>query len=95
MYFYIWLLQIGEWRPTSPADPSRIQYLDLSMASIDVPSLNHLLERCPLLKKLSLESVPLEDSTCEIIGEYTLPREEFWWVTRSGYVDLIFLSILR
>lgn len=61
--------EIAEWRPTSPPEPTRIQYLDLSMAAVDSASLNSLLRRCPLLKKLSLENLHLADTTCELIGQ--------------------------
>ncbi|KAL0809087.1 hypothetical protein ABMA28_012715 [Loxostege sticticalis] len=63
------LFQIGEWHPTTPPSQSRIQYLDLSISTIDIITLNCLLQRCSGLKKLSLESVQLDDRTCELIGK--------------------------
>ncbi|CAH0404167.1 unnamed protein product [Chilo suppressalis] len=63
--------EIGEWHVTTPPSPSRIQYLDLSVCSIDYVTLNCLIERCPALKKLSLENVPVNDETCELIGKCT------------------------
>ncbi|KAL4711765.1 hypothetical protein ACJJTC_004107 [Scirpophaga incertulas] len=60
--------EIAEWHPTTPAYQSRIQYLDLSISTIDTITLNCLLERCSALKKLSLESVKVVDRTCEFIG---------------------------
>lgn len=50
---------------------TKLQYLDLSMARISVEGLTQLLKRCKLLKKLSLEHVPLSDSVCEQIGHNT------------------------
>ncbi|KAI5632290.1 f-box-like domain-containing protein [Phthorimaea operculella] len=64
--------EIGEWHPTGPITTSRIQYLDLSICTTDRHTLNSLLHRCTLLKKLSLESVPLDDTTCHIIGKCNL-----------------------
>ncbi|XP_045541230.1 S-phase kinase-associated protein 2 [Papilio machaon] len=61
--------EIGEWHPTTAITQSRIQYLDLSMCSVDQKTLDSLLERCSSLRKLSLESVQLHDSTCKIIGK--------------------------
>ncbi|KAJ0184378.1 hypothetical protein K1T71_000801 [Dendrolimus kikuchii] len=61
--------EIGEWHPTSLSSPSRIQYLDLSMATLDQVTLDSLLTMCPGLKKLSLENLQLQDSTCAIIGK--------------------------
>ncbi|XP_073966744.1 S-phase kinase-associated protein 2-like [Choristoneura fumiferana] len=60
--------EISSWHPTSPPETSRIQYLDLSMSSIDPQTLDCLLARCGNLRKLSLESVRVQDSTCELIG---------------------------
>lgn len=48
---------------------SKLQYLDLSLASIDVESLAQLLGTCRLLKKLSLEQVPLNLAVCKEIAE--------------------------
>ncbi|XP_063836055.1 S-phase kinase-associated protein 2 [Ostrinia nubilalis] len=61
--------EIGEWHPTTPPSPCRIQYLDLSMSTIDLTTLDCLLARCTGLKKLSLESVQVETSTCVLIGK--------------------------
>ncbi|KAJ8705043.1 hypothetical protein PYW08_012363 [Mythimna loreyi] len=61
--------EIGEWHPPTLPEASRIHYLDLSMSTVDVSTLNNLLQSCPSLKKLSLESVQLEDSSCELIGK--------------------------
>lgn len=47
---------------------SKLQYLDLSMASIDVQSLAQLLKTCLLLKKLSLEHVPVDIHVCREIA---------------------------
>ncbi|CAH0602460.1 unnamed protein product [Chrysodeixis includens] len=60
--------EIGPWNPVGPATPSRLQYLDLSMASLDLDTLQQLLARAPALRKLSLESVQLADSCCDMIG---------------------------
>lgn len=43
---------------------SKLQYLDLSMASINKTSLAQLLSTCRSLKKLSVESVPLNVDVC-------------------------------
>lgn len=43
---------------------SKLQYLDLSMASIDKYSLAQLLSKCRLLKKLSLEQLQIDDEVC-------------------------------
>ncbi|XP_077531708.1 S-phase kinase-associated protein 2-like [Haemaphysalis longicornis] len=55
-----------------PADRSwgvsKVQYLDLSMASIEVSALSELLGSCSQLKKLSLEQCPLDDHICRLIG---------------------------
>jgi F-box domain len=47
---------------------SKLQYLDLSMASIDKPSLTELLAVCRSLKKLSLEAVPIDINVCRQIA---------------------------
>ncbi|XP_068627169.1 S-phase kinase-associated protein 2-like [Battus philenor] len=60
--------EIAEWHATTPVTPSRVQYLDLSMCTVDNQTLCCLLERCPGLKKLSLESVQMTDSICKLIG---------------------------
>ncbi|XP_034838976.1 S-phase kinase-associated protein 2 [Maniola hyperantus] len=61
--------EIGEWRPTSTPIQSRIQYLDLSMCTIEHQTLEQLLARCSGLRKLSLESVNLSEPTQELIGK--------------------------
>lgn len=48
---------------------SKIQYLDLSMTSIDKPSLAQLLGVCRSLKKLSLEAVPIDIHVCRQIAQ--------------------------
>lgn len=48
---------------------SPLQYLDLSMASIDKPSLAQLIGACRSLKKLSLEAVPVDSSVCREIAK--------------------------
>lgn len=48
---------------------SKLQYLDLSMASIEVKELVRLLHTCRSLKKLSLEFVPINDYVCREISE--------------------------
>ncbi|CAH0698341.1 unnamed protein product [Spodoptera exigua] len=63
--------EIGDWTPAAPPSASRLQYLDLSMCSISPSTLDTLLACCPNLKKLSLESLPVEDSTLSIIGRCT------------------------
>ncbi|XP_059047348.1 S-phase kinase-associated protein 2-like [Achroia grisella] len=60
--------EIGEWHTSTPF-PSRIQYLDLSICTIDLDTLDSLLACCPGLKKLSLENVQLRDETCAFIGK--------------------------
>ena len=48
---------------------SKLQYLDLSMASIDKSSLAQLLGACRLLKKLSLEALPIDTNICREIAQ--------------------------
>ncbi|XP_052748219.1 S-phase kinase-associated protein 2-like [Galleria mellonella] len=60
--------EIGEWLTSTPT-PSRIQYLDLSICTIDLDTLDSLMACCPALRKLSLENVQLRDTTCELIGK--------------------------
>lgn len=43
---------------------SKLQYLDLSMATISLPSLQLLLSKCRKLKKLSLEHAKVNDEVC-------------------------------
>lgn len=47
----------------------KLQYLDLSLASIDKTSLTQLLSACRILKKLSLEQLELDNGICMEIGE--------------------------
>uniref|UniRef100_A0A2H1VC74 SFRICE_011414 n=1 Tax=Spodoptera frugiperda TaxID=7108 RepID=A0A2H1VC74_SPOFR len=63
--------EIGDWTPTVQLPASRLQYLDLSMATITTRTLDTLLQCCPNLKKVSLESLPIEDTTLSIIGQCT------------------------
>ncbi|XP_022833206.1 S-phase kinase-associated protein 2 isoform X2 [Spodoptera litura] len=63
--------EIGDWTPTGELPPSRLQFLDLSMATISTATLDTLLSCCPNLKKLSLESIQIEDNTLRIIGQCT------------------------
>lgn len=55
-----------------PSDESlsicKVQYLDLSMASITEGTLCELLASCSNLKKLSLEQCSLNDQVCRLIG---------------------------
>ncbi|XP_001999789.2 S-phase kinase-associated protein 2 [Drosophila mojavensis] len=48
---------------------SRLQYLDLSLASISLSSLRTLLAHCRQLKKLSLEHAELNDEICSEIAQ--------------------------
>lgn len=48
---------------------TKLQYLDLSMASIDETSLTQLLSTCRLLKKLSLEQLKIDENVCKEIAE--------------------------
>ncbi|OWF38166.1 S-phase kinase-associated protein 2-like [Mizuhopecten yessoensis] len=48
---------------------SKIQYLDLSMASVPVSVLEELFSVCRDLKKVSLEHCQLSDEVCQHIGE--------------------------
>ncbi|CAH2083599.1 unnamed protein product [Euphydryas editha] len=59
--------QIGPWSPTK-ADASRVQYLDLSMSSLEPRTLEHALRACPALRKLSLESVRLSEHAQHLVG---------------------------
>lgn len=44
---------------------TKLQYLDLSMATITPQTLTDLLTHCSRLKKLSLEQVTLNDAVCK------------------------------
>lgn len=48
---------------------TKLQYLDLSMASIDETSLAQLLSTCRLLKKLSLEQLKIDVHVCKEVAE--------------------------
>jgi F-box and leucine-rich repeat protein 1 (S-phase kinase-associated protein 2) len=48
---------------------SKLQYLDLSMASIDQTSLAQLLSTCRILKKLSLEQLEVDVGVCKEVAE--------------------------
>lgn len=48
---------------------TKLQYLDLSMASIDETSLAQLLSTCRLLKKLSLEQLKIDTNVCKEVAE--------------------------
>lgn len=48
-----------------PKYTSKLQFLDLSMATISAGGLVELLSRCTRLKKISLEHVPLNDAVCK------------------------------
>ncbi|XP_072947024.1 S-phase kinase-associated protein 2-like [Epargyreus clarus] len=63
--------EIGNWTPSTDPGPSRIQYLDLSMCTVEPDTLNSLLRCCPSLRKLSLENVGVDDCSCELIGKCT------------------------
>lgn len=47
----------------------KLQYLDLSLASIDKESLTQLLSSCRILKKLSLEQLEVDSGICKEIAE--------------------------
>jgi F-box and leucine-rich repeat protein 1 (S-phase kinase-associated protein 2) len=47
----------------------KLQYLDLSLASIDKSSLTQLLAACRILKKLSLEQLEIDNDVCNEIAE--------------------------
>ncbi|KAL7727129.1 hypothetical protein ACLKA6_016089 [Drosophila palustris] len=57
--------------PSSIHFQSRLQYLDLSLASISLGSLQTLLTQCRQLKKLSLEHADLNDEICFEISQNT------------------------
>jgi F-box and leucine-rich repeat protein 1 (S-phase kinase-associated protein 2) len=50
----------------------RIQYLDLSMATINPQTLEELLSSCSALRRLSLESCELNNNVCRYIGQNRL-----------------------
>lgn len=47
---------------------SKIQFLDLSMATIETNTLAQLFSKCRYIRKLSLENVPLNDAVCKAIA---------------------------
>ncbi|XP_062557246.1 S-phase kinase-associated protein 2 isoform X2 [Armigeres subalbatus] len=56
-----------------PEFETKLQFLDLSMCSIDQETLRELLSRCRSLRKLSLENVPVNTECCrEIINNVNL-----------------------
>ncbi|XP_030370598.1 S-phase kinase-associated protein 2 [Scaptodrosophila lebanonensis] len=55
--------------PSPPSFNTRLQYLDLSLASISLNSLHILLAHCRQLKKLSLEHAELNDEICFEIAQ--------------------------
>lgn len=61
--------------PTAPtfsaSQISKLQYLDVSMATIDISCLEQLLSTCRHLKKLALEHVTLSEEACKQIGKNT------------------------
>ncbi|XP_060649501.1 S-phase kinase-associated protein 2 [Drosophila nasuta] len=59
------------YSPTAVDFHSRLQYLDLSLASISLISLQTLLTHCRQLKKLSLEHAELNDEICFEIAQNT------------------------
>lgn len=58
---------------SSPSSPqpkvSRLQFLDLSMATINPTGLQELLSGCQHLRKLSLETCPVNDMICRYIAQ--------------------------
>jgi len=54
--------------PTTTMDTSRMQYLDLSMASLSPTCMEMLLSYCTMLKNLSLEMCSVTDSACTAIS---------------------------
>ncbi|XP_058449621.1 S-phase kinase-associated protein 2 isoform X2 [Malaya genurostris] len=50
-----------------PQRLTKLQFLDLSMCSIELNTLHELLSNCKLLRKLSLENVPLNTKCCQDI----------------------------
>jgi len=55
--------------PDYSSQISKLQYLDLSMSTINPNCLAELLKTCVLLKKLALENCDLNDSVCDGIGQ--------------------------
>lgn len=48
---------------------AKVQYLDLSMATISPQSLVQLFSKCTQLRKLSLEHVAMNDSVCKALAQ--------------------------
>lgn len=48
---------------------SKIQFLDLSMATIETNTLAQLFSKCRYIRKLSLENVPLNDAVCKTLAQ--------------------------
>ncbi|XP_037729818.1 S-phase kinase-associated protein 2 [Drosophila subpulchrella] len=61
-------VQEPAFTPSSAGFRARLQYLDLSMASISRSSLRTLISHCRQLKKISLENIELDDSICTEIA---------------------------
>ncbi|XP_058066992.1 S-phase kinase-associated protein 2 [Anopheles bellator] len=55
--------------PVFPHYKAKLQYLDLSMCTIDKGVLCALLKSCRALRMLSLENIPLDDAICKEIAE--------------------------
>ncbi|XP_052872894.1 S-phase kinase-associated protein 2 [Anopheles cruzii] len=55
--------------PVFPFGKAKLQYLDLSMCTIDKGVLRALLQSCYALRKLSLENIPLDDAICMEIAK--------------------------
>ena len=63
--YYIFRLQVlGQIFTHRLLSICKLQYLDLTMASITTESLNELLSHCKHLKKLSLEHLSLNQQSC-------------------------------
>jgi len=62
--------------------PCKLQYLDLSMATISPECLQALLNTCKLLKKLALENCELSDGVCSEIQ-------------RNGNLEILHLGLAR
>lgn len=48
---------------------SKIQFLDLSMATIETNTLAQLFSKCRYIRKLSLENVPMNDAICKVLAQ--------------------------
>lgn len=62
-------IQEPAFAPYTEVFRTRLQYLDLSMASITRSSLLTLLSHCRQLKKISLENIELDDDICAEIAK--------------------------